>query len=532
MKKKDLIIILLLFEVAILFYGNSFLGLFESSEARYAEVAREMLETKDFISPQMDYVYHFTKPPLTYYLTALGMKIFGVNTFGVRFFVTIFALLTLLISSKISEEFGQNNILTVFFLGSFPLFFVMAKVLTTDMFLTFFVTLGVYLFILYQNGKVNKRLFSVLFGVTLGMSILTKGQVGIIYFIMIFGGMALFRKDFSKLKVFLSPVLWALALLSSGWWFLIVGLKHEGLLNYLFFKEAVEASYSSKRFHPGPFYYYIPVLLGGLFPYWVLFPSIKRFKSNVLLKFLVSYTIFPFILFSIFPAKLPTYLLPSTPGWAFLFCEKEDARKKLLKIVSLLLTLFLFFLSFVVYFAGEKYIGRKTDYAAIIFLIGAFFSLSAFFFSFKKGEEIVFAAIFVALLFSYLSIPTLINQNQEKFKIAKETAFSIKENISEEDEVLELRTTIFSIPFYLQKKVYAFENNFFRKKFLKDKPEHILQGEEELNKFIENTPYLWVVVDKKSEQFFKEKYPTFSLFKKGQRYIIYTSSKIKERLNY
>lgn len=531
MKKKNLIIIFLLFEATILFYGNSFLGLFESSEARYAEVAREMLETKDFISPQMDYVYHFTKPPLTYYLTALGMKIFGVNTFGVRFFVTIFALFTLLIASKISEEFGQNNILTIFFLGSFPLFFVMAKVLTTDMFLTFFVTLGVYLFILYQNGKISKRLFSVLFGVTLGMSILTKGQVGIIYFIMIFCGMALFRKEFSKLKVFLSPLLWILTLLSSGWWFLIVGFKHEGLLHYLFFKEAVEASYSSKRFHPGPFYYYIPVLLGGLFPYWVLFPSIKRFKSNLRLKSLVGYTIFPFILFSLFPAKLPTYLLPSTLGWAFLFGEKDGGRKKLLKIISLLLTISLLFLFFLVYFEGEKYIGRKTDDAAIIFLISALFSFFAFLLSFKKSEEIVFSIIFVALLFSSLSIPTLINKNQEKFKIAKETAFSIKENLREEDEVLELRTTIFSIPFYLQKKVYAFENNFFRKKFLKDKPNHILQGEEELDKFIENTPYLWVVVDKKSEQFFKEKYPTFALYKEGERYIVYMSSTIKERLS-
>ncbi|MCX7831223.1 MAG: glycosyltransferase family 39 protein, partial [Acidobacteria bacterium] len=138
MKKKHILLIFLVFEASILFYGNSFLGLFESSEARYAEVSREMLETGDLISPQMDYVYHFTKPPLAYYLTALGMSIFGVNPYGARFFVTIFALLTLFLAFRISEEFEQDGICSMLILGSFPLFFIMGKVLTTDMFLTFF----------------------------------------------------------------------------------------------------------------------------------------------------------------------------------------------------------------------------------------------------------------------------------------------------------------------------------------------------------------------------------------------------------
>jgi 4-amino-4-deoxy-L-arabinose transferase len=406
----------------------------------------------------------------------------------------------------------------------------MAKVLTTDMFLTFFVTLGVYLYLIFQKGKIKRNVFSILFGITLGLSILTKGQVGIIYFIMIFGAMFLFKKDSANPKVFLSPILWAVTLLISGWWFLAVGIKHEGLLHYLFFREAVEASYSSKRFHPGPFYYYIPVLIGGLFPFWLLFPSIKKFSTNEKLKSLIGYTIFPFFLFSLFPAKLPTYLLPSTPGWAFLFGEKIEDRRKTLKIVSLGLSIFLFLLSLFVFFYGEKYIGLKTYDVAFIFFIGFIFSLFAFFFSFKKSEEVILATIFVSVLFSFLSFPTLVNKNMEKFKIAKETALSIKENIKEGDEVLELRTTVFSIPFYLQRKVYAFENNFFRKKFLKDKPEHILQTEEELKQFFEKTSNLWVIVDKKSELYLKENFPSFTLFRRGERYIVYISPQIKKRL--
>lgn len=530
MKRERLLIIFLIFEASILFYGNAFLGLFESSEARYAEVSREMLETKDFISPQMDYVYHFTKPPLAYYLTALGMKIFGVNPFGVRFFVTIFALLTIFIVYKISEELGQNGLNAAIILGSFPLFFIMAKVLTTDMFLTFFVTSGVYLFILYQNKKIEKNRFSIFFGIVIGLSILTKGQVGIIYYALIFGAMAFYKKEFSSLKIFLSPLLWISAILVSGWWFLAVGIKHQGLLHYLFFKEAVEAGYSAKRFHPGPFYYYIPVMILGLFPFWLLFPSIKKFFKEEKIKSLLGYTIFPLILFSLFPAKLPTYLLPSTPGWALLFNETKD-KQRILKMVSILLIAFLLCLSLFVFFKGEKFVGRETKDISLILLIGALFSVAAYFLSFKKREDTVLAVLFVTILFSSISFPTLVSKNQEKFKISQEMVLSIKEKIEKEDEVLELRTTIFSVPFYLQRKVYAFENNFFRKKFLENKPEHILQSEEELKRFIEKTPYLWVIVDKKSEQYLKENYSDFQSFYKGSRYIVYVSPEIKKRLS-
>ncbi|MCX7831090.1 MAG: hypothetical protein N2445_08570, partial [Acidobacteria bacterium] len=360
-------------------------------------------------------------------------------------------------------------------------------------------------------------------------SILTKGQVGIIYFAMIFLGFKFFNKEDYSLKVFLSPFLWIVAFLVSGWWFIAVGIKHQGLLQYLFFREAVEASYSSKRFHPGPFYYYIPVMLGGLFPFWLLFPSLKNLITDRKIKSLFGYTIFPLVLFSFFPAKLPTYLLPSTPGWALLFNERKE-KKQFLQMISIIMSIFLICISFLIYSQGEKYVGKNLKEVSLILIVGSLFSLFAFIASYRKSEFVVITALFVSILFSSLSIPTLVAKNQEKFKIAQEMALSIKEKIQKEDEVLELRTTIFSVPFYLQKKVYAFDNNFFRKKFLKDKPEHILQTEEELNEFIGKTPLLWVIVDRKSENYLRENYPQYQPYFKGSRYIVYVSPEIKRRL--
>ncbi len=523
MTKKNLLLFFLVFEISILFFGNSFLGLFESSEARYAEVAREMLETKDFISPQMNYVYHFTKPPFAYWMASLGMSIFGENPFGARFFVAIFAVLTMLIVYKIVEEMGGDGFTAALLLGSFPLFFIMGKILTTDMFLTFFVTLGFYLFLNYSREKISRTKFSLLFGVTFAFAVLTKGQVALLYWAMIFITYCSFKKDLKLLKVFLSPLFILVALSLCLWWFILVGIKHPGLLQYLFLKEGVEAAYSSQRFHPGPFYYYFPVLIAGLFPLIFFFPSLNKLKEKES-KLLYGYTFFPFFIFTLFPSKLPTYLLPSLPGWAILFSMKGMSKTRTkISLIALLLFQAVFLLF--VFLNGENYLEREIIDISVVLLISCLLSLSGLLIFKMKEERAAFAVLFLSVAITSVSFPLIVSKNQENFKIAYEVSNAIKERIKKGDEVLELRTTIFSIPFYLQKKVYAFENNFFKKKFLAKKPEHIIVGEEELKSFIEKTPRLFVIVDRKSEQFLKENYPQFKLLKRGSRYILYGSVK-------
>ena len=71
-------------------------GLFETSEARYASVARQMIDSGDWLTPVQNGLKHLTKPPVTYWLSALGMQIFGINEFGARFFLAIAAGLTAL----------------------------------------------------------------------------------------------------------------------------------------------------------------------------------------------------------------------------------------------------------------------------------------------------------------------------------------------------------------------------------------------------------------------------------------------------
>jgi 4-amino-4-deoxy-L-arabinose transferase len=68
-------------------------GVIETSEARYAEIAREMYRKKEFLNPTLLSIHHYHKPPLTYWITDVGFWLFGANEFGGRFFLQL-ALLT------------------------------------------------------------------------------------------------------------------------------------------------------------------------------------------------------------------------------------------------------------------------------------------------------------------------------------------------------------------------------------------------------------------------------------------------------
>src|SRR3989442_5818905 len=71
------------------------MGLFEPTETRYAEIAREMRASGDFLIPRLDGIPHFHKPPLAYWLTAMGFSVFGENEWGARLPVSLASLLTL-----------------------------------------------------------------------------------------------------------------------------------------------------------------------------------------------------------------------------------------------------------------------------------------------------------------------------------------------------------------------------------------------------------------------------------------------------
>ncbi|MFM8471436.1 MAG: ArnT family glycosyltransferase [Limisphaerales bacterium] len=135
--------------VALLFIG--LLGtrsLNEPDEGRYAEIAREMVETGNWLVPHIWYVPHLDKPPLTYWAVAASLSVFGVNEWAVRLPLALAGLSAawatfLLVRSVAGGAAGRAAVLVF---GTSALAWVMARMLTTDMFLTQFIAWAVYCF--------------------------------------------------------------------------------------------------------------------------------------------------------------------------------------------------------------------------------------------------------------------------------------------------------------------------------------------------------------------------------------------------
>jgi 4-amino-4-deoxy-L-arabinose transferase-like glycosyltransferase len=124
-----------------LFYQLGGRGLSEPDEGRFAEVGREMAVTGEYLTPRLNGVNHLSKPPVTYWLIALSVKMFGANEFAARLPAALAALGTLIAVYLLarSARSEATALWTVMVLLASPLFLGMARVITTDILLTCFV---------------------------------------------------------------------------------------------------------------------------------------------------------------------------------------------------------------------------------------------------------------------------------------------------------------------------------------------------------------------------------------------------------
>ena len=169
----------------LLFYGCLLLipiwqlSLIESTEARYGEIAREMLASGNFLEPTFNGIFHFHKPPVPYWCMAAGMAIFGVNDFGVRFFGIVAAVISLYFlfrTARIFFDDRDQSFAVVLTLASSPLFIAISRAVSTDIYLTCCV-IGAQFFLFRQVYGERSTGNAIGYGLLLGFGFMVKGPV-------------------------------------------------------------------------------------------------------------------------------------------------------------------------------------------------------------------------------------------------------------------------------------------------------------------------------------------------------------------
>lgn len=294
-------------------------GLCEPDEGRYAEIAREMIESGDFITPHLNYIKHFHKPPLIYWLVAFSFQIFGENEFAARFPAALFGVLGLVLVYLLALKLGCDKRKAFFaslVLASCGQYFVWTQVLSSDMILSVLVLLAFY-------GFFSKN---ILFGIGMGLGFMVKGPIAVIIPILVLLAYRFASKEkYSFGKFFIIQNI-AVFLVIALPWYIYVSVKNPGLFKYFIFFQSVERMLSKVHGRHGSILYFIPIFLIGTVPWIAFLPKIFKNKSN-LYKLLIIWIVCPIVFFSFSKSKLPGYILPVYPAFAILigsyFGEKK-----------------------------------------------------------------------------------------------------------------------------------------------------------------------------------------------------------------
>ena len=319
----------------------------DPSESRYAEIARKMVETGDWITPQFDYgVPFWAKPPLSMWMSALGMELFGVNEFGSRIFVFLGALVVLaLVWDAARREFDkETGWVAVAILASMPLFFFCSAAVMTDLALLLGTTLTMVGFRGAMRGDSPWHGYGVFAGLAIGL--LAKGPVALALALPpIIGWLSLTNRWRSVWRVlpWFSGTLLMLAMTLP--WYIAAEVKTPGFLSYFLIGEHWDRFVvrgwdgdlygTAHTVAPGAIWIY---LLLGSFP-WCL-GLLKAFPGNMRSLrtwtmghqgyglYVMLWLLWPAILFTLARNIIVTYPLPALPALAMLLAELYGFRAR------------------------------------------------------------------------------------------------------------------------------------------------------------------------------------------------------------
>ncbi len=272
-QRNKLNIYLLIGLTVLLILPAAMMPLMESTEARYAEIAREMITSGNYLEPHFNAIKHFHKPPLTYWLIAGGFKIFGLNNFGARFFgvLAVLAVVFLYRTTILFIPKNENRLVACFIFCSSLLFLVVSRLASTEIYLiTCVLAAQYYLFSQIFGAKNWKN--TLWYGFWLGLGFMIKGPIIFLFTIL----PALIskiidyrhRKIFHKNEIILSIGIFAV--LALPWYFLVIS-KNPGLLEYFLKVQTVNRAITNQFHRYKPPWYFFYIFAATFFPYTLFF---------------------------------------------------------------------------------------------------------------------------------------------------------------------------------------------------------------------------------------------------------------------
>ncbi len=309
--------------------------LMDTTEARYGEMARKMVESGDWLVPQHDYgVPYLAKPPLAFWFSAAGIELLGPGELGPRILILLAAVLFTVAFYRAARHWvGEMTALTAaVVMATSLLFFVAAAAVMTDMLLT--ITVAVALGGFWERYRGGSARAEVVLYVALGLGLLVKGPLAAV---LVLAPIALWALALRQVRRVWRQLAWlkggVLALAIAAPWYVAAELRNPGFLDYFIVGEHIQRflvpGWSGDlygRAHDVPRGGIWVFFLLGALPWGLLFiPWLLKARAEVraqwrahreLVSFWIAAALAPLLLFTFAGNIIFPYALPALPSAA------------------------------------------------------------------------------------------------------------------------------------------------------------------------------------------------------------------------
>lgn len=492
MKRRTSLLLALVFVFFALFAGLGRHGLTEPDEGRTAGIGLEFFQSDTWLVPRLYDLAQFNKPPLVYWACSLAYRIGGVSEFTARLPAALAALgvllLTFAMARRLYDEY--TAIAATLILLTAPMFFVMARIIDPNMMLTFWITLTMWAALAwFQDGRKYQQW---IFWLALGVAFLAKGPpaLGVVALALIGFRLSSRKRDARNRPATMEPgqpatatdsgagcpgsmnLLWrpllnvpailVCAVIGLSW-YVVCALKYPELWKFFLGQELVGRLSGTIAGRSQPFWFFIPILLGGFLPWLPLLiaalaGTVKKFRADVRARFLLLWVALPFLMFSLTKSKLPAYILPLFPPLAIMagsFMSRLGENRKMRLSENAFALLVVFAIPNVLILIGPREFGWDRlslfqDAIGQLTWFGLMFLPAAFLLVVRRDRQ--FVCVSVALVSAYLCGLGLIARHENELgahSSPKKMCAAIAAAVRPDDRVVIYRNYPRGVSFYL-----------------------------------------------------------------------------------
>jgi 4-amino-4-deoxy-L-arabinose transferase-like glycosyltransferase len=305
-------------------------GLYDPNEGMYAEIPREMVLLRDWLTPHFNFIRYFEKPPLLYWLTALCYQFLGISQLSARLVTALAAIAGVGVVYGIGRDLWGRRIglASGLVLATSFGYFIFSRIIVTDMLFTALLAAAFWAAARGLLDESPRRASMLLAYALMGLAILTKGLIGLVFPVLTVGGLLLLVRDWRLLR--------RLELLRGGTvflavtapWHILMELKNPDFFWFYFVHEHLLRFVGEREldYAPMPLYAYLIMVVIWAFPWSVFLPvALRRYWPSAIasreergMLFVLLWAASVIGFFALTPSRLEYYSMPAFPALALL----------------------------------------------------------------------------------------------------------------------------------------------------------------------------------------------------------------------